>query len=361
MLFEHFKEPEREWDGLSLAAPPRRFVLSSGKGLDFRTEWVPRQLGLLQRKEDPAAVDALALRIASDADLETFLFRLSKTEALRDINLQKLNDAIAFQERYPGWWEQAIEAPLEALAEEHRKFIDDKWDLTQFDIGVGATKGVYQFAKGTVVGIADLFKLAYSLATETQAQERALELIKAWTVFCLKIYFGTPEQKLEAAKTAQNFAQSLFDSIRDSMKADWEKAVAEGKETELTTKWVTLGVLEVATAVLAVTKGAKAARIARQTAESIEVAAKPVERVIQAKRARKPKHRGDRVNRSEQRVGQQLMKEWYLDHAGPNHDPARLRSHMESANRLARIRKIKLKPGMVLEQYQRAGGLQESI
>ncbi len=370
MLFQHFREPSREEDGLSLDQP-RRLALGSGKSVEFRTEWAARTLRHLRRSADPAAVDSLALRIASNSDLETFLFRLSKTDALRDLSVQKLNEAIAFQARYPGWWEQAVEAPLEALAEEHRKTIDDKWDLTQFDLGVGATKGAYQFAKGTVVGIADLFKLAYSLASEADARERALELMKAWTIFTLKLYFGTDQQKQEAAKTARDFAQSLFDSVRDSMQADWDKAVQAGKETELVAKWVTLGVLEIATAVLAVTKGARAARAAERMAETAEIATTPVGTAVKVKKGRKPKSRLDRVNRAEQRVGRQLLEEWLMEHpsiylgrSSMRADPKTLArqhrslaKHMQSARRYSRIRKIKLRPGTVVEQWTRTGGV----
>lgn len=356
MAIEHFKEQEREWDGLSLAQP-RRFVLSSGRPVDFRTEAIPRQLSRLRRNQAPETIDALALRIAGNADLEKFLFRLGQTGALREATIEKWNEAIAFQARYPGWWEQAIEAPLEALSEEHRKTIDDKWDLTLFDIGVGATQGVYQFTKGTVVGIADLFKLAYSLATDSQTQDQALGLIKDWTVFSFKVYFGSAEQRLDAAKTAQSFAQSLFDSIRDSLRADWEKAEKEGKETELVAKWVTLGVLEVATAVLAATKGAKAARAAQRSAESVEIASKPLEAVVKAKKApRKPKTRFDRVNRSEQRVGRQLLEDWYREHPGIGWDKSKMAKHMSGSRKFTRIRKIKMRRGTVIEQWIRAGG-----
>jgi hypothetical protein len=265
MFISHLNSQVKSYDGL-LIRDRRTFYTQNGEAIEFRSEYVPGLLRhLTVRGADRDQADRIARQIGLDARLEENLFHLAKDRSF-DAGLEALENAIAFFGKYPSWWDQAVEARLESLADNCRGHIQDQWDLTQFDIAVGITKGTYQFGKEMVVGIADLFRLAYLLATDSGTQAKSLELLGQWSSFSYKLYFGTAKQKSEALNAVKQLGEMLIEQISQSIQSDWEKAVAEGKQTELAAKWLTLGVLEVGTLVLAAAKGIKAAQAAAEAA-----------------------------------------------------------------------------------------------
>jgi hypothetical protein len=265
MFISHLNSKLRSYDGLRI--PDRRtFYTQNGEAIEFRSEYVPGLLRhLISNGSDREQTDHMARQVGLDSRLEENLYHLAQDRSF-EVDLESLENAIGFFRKYPSWWEQAVEARLEALADNCRGQIQDQWDLTQFDVAVGISKGTYQFGKEMVVGIADLFRFAYLLTTDGGTQAKSLELLEAWSSFSYKLYFGTPKQKSEALNAVKQLGEMLIEQISQSIQNDWEKAVAEGKQAELTAKWLTLGVLEVGTMVLAVAKGIKAAEAAAEAA-----------------------------------------------------------------------------------------------
>jgi hypothetical protein len=265
MFISHLNSQLRSYDGLRLR-DRRTFHTHNGEAIEFRSEYIPGLLRhLISNGSHREKTDQVARQIGLDSRLEENLYHLARDRSF-EVDLESLVNAIAFFSKYPSWWEQAVEARLEALADNCRGQIQDQWDLTQFDIAVGVSKGTYQFGKEMVVGIADLFRFAYLLATDSGTQAKSLELLGHWSSFSYKLYFGTATQKSEALNAVKQLGEMLIEQISQSIQNDWEKAVEEGKQTELAAKWLTLGVLEVGTLVLAAAKGIKAAGAAAEAA-----------------------------------------------------------------------------------------------
>jgi hypothetical protein len=252
----------------------RRTVITTRGPVTLRSELVPSTLNyLLRTGADPARVEALAQALSEDHSLEDNLYRLCDSNS-GEISVDVLEQAVAFFRTHPTWWEQAVESRFEVQTEALRAQIQDKWDLAEFDIGVGIAKGGYQFVKGTVVGLYDLMLLAYSLCTSGEGWAQAGEMLKTAAVFFAKVQYGGAKQREEAIAGAKQFAQKLVDHISQSIAEQWDKACAEGREKELAAKWATQGVLEVATVVLAVMKGVRAASVAREAGEASSLAGK---------------------------------------------------------------------------------------
>lgn len=257
-----------------VVGPDRRVIQTSQGPVNLRSDLVPRVFNrLLYQGADRDRVEALIDAVSRDGDLEESVYRLCDSNP-GELSLEVLEQAVAFFRTHPTWWEQVIESRFEKQTEDLRNQIQDKWDLTEFDIGVGIAKGGYQFLKGTVVGLYDLMLLAYSLCTTGDGWAKAGTILKSMAIFFAKLQYGSPKQKAEAVNAAKEVAQTLINHISQSIKEEWEKSEAQGREKELAAKWATQGFLEIATVFLAITKGARAVKIAQEAGEATSLASK---------------------------------------------------------------------------------------
>ncbi len=135
--------------------------------------------------------------------------------------------------------------------------------LLKSDVATGIKKGAYQFGEDLVMGAVDMVKLAHKLCTDDKTQAQAIALLRGWAEFVLTMQFGSPTQKERAAGEALQLLENLYEATKQGFIDEYDQAVKEGKKQELLAKWATMGVLEVATAVLTVTKAAKASKASK--------------------------------------------------------------------------------------------------
>jgi hypothetical protein len=214
--------------------------------------------------------------IAHDKNLQTFLFRMLKSDANAIRDLESLENAITFYEAHPTWWEQNVEAFFEKMTEQARAQTSEGFERTKFDIEVGINKGIYNFGKGLVMSVWEIAKLGYRLRFDSEFQTTVSKTLGEWTIKYFKLQFGSPAQQAEVIHELTELGNALLEALAKKVVADWEQATTQGKRDELIAKWVTLGLLEIATFALAATKARKATRgvqiIEEGTATRAEIA-----------------------------------------------------------------------------------------
>jgi len=224
--------------------------------------------GMLRRESDAQAKErivAFARLFREQEGLESFTFDIFAQHPSHAWSIDELERMAAFHKEHPTWWSQVVEAPLEFLTESKRNSIKDEDLKNAFDVTVGVTKGVYAFGKGAVEGLYGLAEYAIRFGTHAETRAHALGLVKEWAYFCMVMQFGTAEAKKKSLDKIQALGQVLVNSVKDHFIKEWEKAEKENKTDELIAKWGTQGLIELATLVLALLKGIRAAKAIKET------------------------------------------------------------------------------------------------
>jgi hypothetical protein len=145
------------------------------------------------------------------------------------------------------------------------------FDEIRTQIALGVIGGVYSGVKGMILSIPELLELGWKLFTDAKTRGAAWELYKKFLFWNLKLQFGTPSMRLQAARELKQTLDAIWELVSASVAERWQEASDEGTEVELVSAWLAQGVFEVATAALAVTKGAKAVKAAKGAAEAASV------------------------------------------------------------------------------------------
>jgi len=195
------------------------------------------------------------------------------------------------------------------------------------------------------VGVVDLFKMAYALATEKDTRENAVRFLN------------------EVGSDPKKVAESLMKEIRASFASEWDKAVKAGKETELVAKWTTMGILEVATALLAVTKAAKVTKVSKASkvakaaespAKGATTAGRASEAAFHGKKASRKKSwpAQGRVSPAQQKRAQELFEDWVRNYASIDHGTASKMVKLKDSSDFSKgVRIRKVRKGERMEQW----------
>ncbi|MBI4402883.1 MAG: hypothetical protein HY537_01905 [Deltaproteobacteria bacterium] len=382
MVFQHFQTKKYGFFELE----NDRVQFGEGESVRIQSESVRACLRRLVRK-DPYAekLKTLAVEISHSEDLQRFLYWMLDANCSTIAEINDLEKAVLFYRKHPTWWEQNVEAHFEALSDSIRQKIPEGFDRDRFDITVGIAQGTYGFGKDLVVAIPALLSLFPKLF-EAQTYTAAWQIGKEATTLYFLLNYGTFEQKKQAFTRIQELGKEIFKTVSEHFSSEWDEAEKDGKQTQLVSKWVARGVLEVATVALAVVKGAQVAKQARVLASGAEVAEKleaaekaalvgqalsqaesraavmatntrAVQALAKAKAKAARARRLKNVTRVERMSAEKLLRSWYLDHPGIRYAKREiLRSHILGSSLKKRVRKIKLRNNQILEQWVRIGG-----
>jgi hypothetical protein len=173
------------------------------------------------------------------------------------------------------WWERNVEDTVAESYDRQRAAIPeyDHLGRLKHDATVGAMKGAYSFGKSMVVGLIDVAIVANKLRTGDPATtQKAWDITKKVAKEAYLSQFGTPQEKLDQNKRANEAIYAIGKSVADSMKKDWAEAERKGTQAELISKWATEGVLNVASFFVGAGEVNAAAKAAR-TGELLETGA----------------------------------------------------------------------------------------
>jgi hypothetical protein len=329
-------------------------ILSLLKALHHRPE----------KGTSPESLHQFAARLKSQEGLEQFIFETLAADRSKAWTLPELNALAERHKETHHWWSESVENPLQAWSDSLRHEIDNQGLQNTFDVSVGAYKGVYSFAKGTIEGIADLFRFALRLTQDEALQTHVVGLARDWAWFSIQLQFGSPEAKRACLQKMAEVTQRLFETVKENVISEWEAAEKENKTDELLAKWTTQGILEVATFVIAALKLSKAAKVSKAaapvaTAEKVLTEAKllraPSPLVSKTVKPSKTPKRFKKVPESVRKQGAAELEEWYKAHARLSHSKPLLDSHMKGSLLRTRVRKIALRKGTIVEQWIRIG------
>lgn len=227
---------------------------------------------VVEHSQEPAAVLNIALELREDDELMRYFHQALKENGQTILTVEDFEKLKEFKKNEPSWWEKNVEERAAAFFEKQREQIPEGWDRTEFDIKMGVWKGVYSFGKGTLEGLWEVVKLIGRLFSEVEIWKKignfTYEVAKAQYV----MQFGSVQQRQELNTKIANAARAIFDAVANQVLAEWDKAESEGKLDELVAKWVTCGILEIATIALAILKGPKVAKAAATMAKTGELA-----------------------------------------------------------------------------------------
>jgi len=147
-----------------------------------------------------------------------------------------------------------------------------------YDSQVGSFKGVHGFVEALLSGAVDVgtffSKLMNPIFWFDPDLHRQLQTMAQYAFVVGRadyiIKYGTWEQKRELLIQMENLVTQAYQAVSKSIQKDWDKAIAEGKEAELISKWSTRLVLEVGSFFIGVGE-VKAAVTASRAARAAEL------------------------------------------------------------------------------------------
>src|SRR3954468_14833027 len=105
---------------------------------------------------------------------------------------------MAAEQDQKSWWERNVEDSAAHYYDQQRALVSeyDTVGRLEHDVKVGAMKGAYGFAKGLVVGVADVAAVGYKLYRgDPETSEKAWQITKKVAKESWVATFGGPDEK----------------------------------------------------------------------------------------------------------------------------------------------------------------------